>query len=94
MAYRVNPLSSFENGLAKIDRPVAQRILEKIDDMATNPETIGHPMGNLPKHLSGLHKLRVGNQRIFFWVDHKKKEITLYFVDKRDHAYEKLFRRK
>lgn len=94
MAYRVNPLLSFETGLAHLDKQVAKRVLEKVDDIVANPQKIGSPMGNLPKELAGLHKLRIGDWRVFFWVNHEKKELTLYFVGNRDDAYKILYRRK
>lgn len=31
-------------------------------------------MKYLPKDLEGLQKYRIGDWRILFWVDHKKKE--------------------
>jgi len=51
-------------------------------------------MGGLPKDLVGLHKIRIGDLRVFFWVDHNKKEIVLYFVSHRDEIYKWLYKRK
>lgn len=48
----------------------------------------------MPKDLAGLHKVRVGDWRVFFWVDHKNKDLVLYDIDKRDYVYKKLFKRK
>ena len=50
-------------------------------------------MGNLPLDLRGLHKIGVGDWRLFFWADHEKKEVVPYDVDKRDKAYKHLYRR-
>lgn len=94
MFYSVNPLLYFERGLARLDKQVARRILEKIDDVAENPQKIRSPMGNLPKDLTGLHKLRVGDWRVFFWASNEKKELILYFVGNRSDAYKNLYRRK
>lgn len=94
MDYSVNPLFSFERELARLDNQVVQRVLKKIDDLAQNPQKIGSPMGNLPKDLLGLHKLRVGDWRVFFWVSHEKKELILYFIGNRADAYKNLYRKK
>ena len=93
MAYNINPLGSFERSLSKLDKQITRRVLEKIQLLAENPESIKGPMGNLPKDLAGLHKLRVGDWRVFFWVSHEARELTLYDIDKRDYAYKKLFKK-
>lgn len=94
MAYRVRPLPSFERNLGKLHKQAVKRVLEKIDRLAENQELMKGPMGNMPKDLAGLHKVRVGDWRVFFWVDHERKELVLYGVDRRDYVYKKLFRRK
>lgn len=94
MGYSVRPLPSFERSLDTLDKQIARRILGKINRLAENPELVKGPMGNMPKDLAGLHKGRVGDWRVFFWVDHEKKELVLYDIDKRDHVYKNLFKRK
>lgn len=94
MGYSVKPLPSFERSLDKLDKQIVRRIFEKIDRLSENPEIMRGPMSNMPKDLAGLHKARVGDRRVFFWVDHEKKELVLYDIDKRDYVYQKLFKRK
>lgn len=94
MGYSVRPLPSFERSLDTLDKQIARRILGKIDRLAENSELVKGPMGNMPKDLAGLHKVRVGDWRVFFWVDHEKKELVLYDIDKRDHVYKNLFKGK
>ncbi len=94
MAYSLRPLPTFEKSLSKFDDNIAQRVIEKLDRLAENPALIPRPMGGLPKDLAGLHKTRVGDWRVFFWVDHDKKEIILYFVEHRDEIYKWLYKRK
>jgi len=50
-------------------------------------------MKYMPKELEGLQKYRVGDWRFLFWVDHPKKEITLYGVEHRSRAYKRLKRK-
>jgi len=90
MAYNVRPHRVFERSVAKLPQQLRERIFEKIDMLAAHPEIIGTPMKHLPVDLKGLHKDRVGDWRIFYWVDHAKKEIVPYDVDRRDIAYKRL----
>ena len=93
MAYDVKPLVSFERAFARLPKENQRRIAEKIDFLAAHPETIGSPMAHLPPALRGLHKIRAGDWRIFFWMDTRRQEITLYDVDRRDKAYKSIMRR-
>ena len=93
MAYSIRPHRSFERPFSKLSRNDRQRVAEKLEYLAMHPDTIGTPMGNLPPDLRGLHKIRVGDRRLFFWVDREKHEIVPYDVDKRDKAYKHLYRK-
>ena len=90
MAYDIRPHSSFERPFSRLAHNVQKRIVEKLELLAGHPEIIGSPMKNLPADLRGLHKIRVGQWRVFFWVDHGKHEITPYNVDNRDKVYKLL----
>ena len=94
MAYNIRPLPSFERSLAKLDTGAAKRVIAKLEMLVENPLAIPSPMGNLPKDLMGLRKIRVGDWRVFFWVDHGKKEIVPYFVGNRAEIYKWLYRKK
>lgn len=94
MAYSLRPLPTFDESLSKLDSNIARRVIEKLDRLAENPTLIPRPMGGLPKDLIGLHKTRVGDWRVFFRVNHEKKEIVLYFVEHRDEIYKWLYRKK
>ena len=90
MAYHIKPLALFERSFSKIPRGDQKRIAQKLDRLALHPETIGASMKNLPHDLRGLHKVRVGDWRVFFWADHRTQEIVLYDLDWRDKAYRRL----
>ena len=66
MAYDIKPLALFERSFSKIPRADQERIVQKLDYLAAHPETIGAPMKHLPADLRGLHKMRVGDWRVFF----------------------------
>ena len=90
MAYSIRPLALFERSFSRISHDDQKRITEKLDYLALHPETIGASMKNLPPDLRGLHKIRVGDWRVFFWADHQKQEITPYSLEWRDKAYKRL----
>ena len=93
MAYNIRPHASFGRPFSKLTNEDKERAVEKLEHIAANPNLIGAPMGNLPSDLRGLHKIRIGDWRLFFWVDREKEEITPYDIDKRDKAYKHLYRK-
>ncbi|MBI2639664.1 MAG: hypothetical protein HYW90_02110 [Candidatus Sungbacteria bacterium] len=92
MAYDIRPHNSFERPFSKLTTGDKKRVIEKLELIAQHPEKTGAPMGNLPADLRGLHKIRVGDRRLFFWVDNEKKEIVPYTIDKHDKAYKNLYK--
>src|SRR3990167_10624533 len=63
--YKVTLLPDAEKSFKKLDKPVQQRISEKIDWLARNADTIiHHPLVSLPDDLKGLCRIRVGDYRI------------------------------
>jgi len=90
MAYSIRPHHAFERPFSRLPSELRKRIVEKLEFLASHPETIGPPMKHLSADLRGLHKIRVGDWRVFFWADHTKREIVPYDVDRRDMAYKKL----
>ena len=87
--YRIKTTPTFDKDIKKLDRQIAKRIIQKIEYLAKAPELLRFPIKYLPKHLEGLQKYRVGDWRVYFWVDHKKKEIILYGVEHRGVAYKR-----
>lgn len=90
--YRIATTHTFEKDIKKLNHQVAKQIIEKIEYLAQHPELLRFRVKYLPKDLDGLHKYRVGDWRVLFWVDHQKKEITLYGVDHRGTIYKRFKR--
>lgn len=86
--YRLITTPRFEKCLKHLDAVVLLRIRERLIWLADHPEAIGSPMSYLPREFRGLHKFRVGDYRVLFWVDHQKETITLYLVDHRRAVYQ------
>jgi len=88
--YQIKTTPTFDKDIKKLDRRIAERIIDKIEWLGEYPELLRSSMKHLPKDLEGLQKYRVGDWRVLFWVNHQKKEITLYGVDHRGRIYKKL----
>lgn len=89
MGYRLIPTKTFETALRKLDRAVAKRILIKINGLEENLHGI-LPLSFIPKGMDKLCKYKVGEWRVFLWIDETKKEIILYTVKHRKEAYKNL----
>lgn len=74
-----------ETDLARLDKPVAQRILKKIRWLAENFESI------TPERLTGpwqgVFKLRVGDYRVLYTCDREKQKILVHFIRHRREVY-------
>ncbi|MBU0699618.1 MAG: type II toxin-antitoxin system RelE/ParE family toxin [Proteobacteria bacterium] len=72
--------------LEKLDKPVAQRILKKIDWLSENFEKV------TPEHLSGqfkgTFKLRIGDWRVVYTV--KGETLVIQFIGHRRDIYNTL----
>ncbi len=86
--YQVKVTSPFEKDFKKLDHSIQKRILNKLQELAENPES-AKPVLYLPKDLEGLQKCRVGDWRVLFWPDHQKEEIVLYGVEHRKSVYKR-----
>jgi mRNA-degrading endonuclease RelE of RelBE toxin-antitoxin system len=85
--YQIRTTPTFDKDIKRLDRQIAKRIIQKIEYLANHPELLRFPIKYLPKELEGLQKYRIGDWRVYLWVDHTKKEITLYGVEHRGRAY-------
>jgi mRNA interferase RelE/StbE len=85
--YRVETTPHFERDFKRLDPQTGRRIIKKVEFLATHPELLSQPLQGLPADLSGLHKYRIGDYRILFWVDHVRHLITLYKVGHRSAIY-------
>lgn len=73
--------------LDKIPNLAVERILEVFRELLINP----HPVGS--KKLSGkeaLYRIRQGDYRVVYMVDHKAKEIKIILVAHRKESYRQL----
>ena len=73
---------------ASLDKDVAQRILNKLKWFIQNIGTINFI--SLEGNLAGLYKLRVGDWRVIYDVNHNDKVVTVHRVGHRKEIYKQL----
>lgn len=71
--------------LDRLDKPVAQRILNKIQWLAKNFDSLAPEP--LTGRWAGVFKLRVGDYRVLYTSDRNKNSITVHFVRHRREVY-------
>ena len=71
--------------LARLDIPIAQRILKKLKELAENFNEVKQQA--LTGEWQGIFKLRVGDFRILYTFDRTKREIVVHFIRHRSEVY-------
>lgn len=76
-----------EHDLAKLDKGIRQRIIDKLDWFLKNFDSLSAE--SLAGEYGDFCKLRVGKWRIFYTVSWQTKTIIAHYIDLRDKAYRK-----
>ena len=82
--FKINWKSSSEHDLKKIDRQYIARILDEIESLMDNPFP---SQSKKLKDSESSYRLRIGDYRVIYQVDSKKKETTIYYIRHRKDAY-------
>jgi mRNA interferase RelE/StbE len=83
--YRVRLLDAASKDLAKLDKPVARRIVDRVRWLAEN---FGEAhMEALTGDLEGLFKLRVGDHRVVYELLHEERSIIIHMIGHRREIY-------
>jgi mRNA interferase RelE/StbE len=83
-AYKVALKPSVEKDIRRLGRATVERIVQRIEALAEDP---------IPRQsvkLTGaehLYRLRMGDYRIIYGVDHKARLVTVHYVRHRREAY-------
>lgn len=85
--YSIAASGTFEHDFKKLGKSIQKQVDKKIRWAAAHPESLQQPLRHMPKALAGLQKLRTGDYRILFWVDHENRSLTLYAVGHRSVIY-------
>ena len=83
-SYSVSFKASAAKSLVKLPKATAARVIEKATALAENP----HPSGSTKlAGPSGLWRVRVGNYRIVYLNDDKRKTVNIRIVAHRREVY-------
>jgi mRNA interferase RelE/StbE len=83
--YQVVILPKALNDLSKLDKPVSRRIIEKLSWLSENIESIT-PLSLTGKY-THLFKLRIGDWRVIYEINHDQKVITVHKAGHRSEIY-------
>ena len=88
MPYQIEVGAKADKRLAEIDSVVGASIERKIQWLGDNaPNIIHRRLVGMPKELAGLCKLRLGDYRVLYWVEHEDKRIFIYRIEHRSEVY-------
>jgi mRNA interferase RelE/StbE len=83
--YKVYFSQEAEASLSRLDKKIAQRILDRIKWLSLHIENINHKA--LTGNLRGIFKLRVGDYRVLYELKHNTATLTIRFIDHRSEIY-------
>ncbi len=76
--YRLAFKPGIAQDLATIDRPMAQRLLDKSKWLASNVDNLRHE--SIADDLPGLSKYAVGEWRIFYAIDRTEQLVDIHAI--------------
>ena len=83
--YQVVFLPNALDGLSKLDKSTAKRIINRIEWFSENIEGVS-PIP-LKSKLSGFYKLRIGDWRVIYEISKKANTIYIYKIGHRRDIY-------
>jgi mRNA interferase RelE/StbE len=83
--YKLDFTDEGKAALASLDKIVAQRVLDKLKWFLQNIEAVNFKP--LEGNISGMYKLRVGDWRVIYEINHTDKVVTVHKVGHRREIY-------
>jgi mRNA interferase RelE/StbE len=71
--------------MSSLDPPVAQRILNRLNWLAENCESVNHYA--LTGQHAGKFRLRIGDYRAMYWLDRENRRIEVESIGHRSEVY-------
>lgn len=85
MAFQARLLDAAARDLARLDRPEARRVVQRINWLASNLDTIRPEV--LSGDLAGFFKLRVGDYRVIYEILGAEQILLVHAVGHRREVY-------
>lgn len=73
--------------LKQMDKILVKRLLSKIEELIKEP--VGHDAKTIKGYKETIFRVRVGDYRILYELDHKEKLIGIIKIDRREKSYNK-----
>ena len=83
--YHIHILETATQELAQLDKPIGRRIVERINWLAANLDTV--KLEALTGDLAGFYKLRTGDYRVIYEILHEEKTIVIHAIGHRSEIY-------
>ena len=83
--YQIRLLETAIEDLTALDRPVARRIIKRLDWLAENIENTH--IETLTGNLTGFCKFRIGNYRVLYEIFVEEKAIVIHQIGHRRDIY-------
>jgi mRNA interferase RelE/StbE len=83
--YRIRILGTASQDLARLDKPIGRRIVQRINWLAANLD--GIRLEGLTGDFAGFYKLRVGDYRVFYGVLWDEQTIVIHAIGHRREIY-------
>ena len=83
--YQLAFLPEVEGDLKRLDRPIRRRILRKVQWLSEH--TLEIPHDPLSGQWAGTYKLRVGDYRIVYALDHEQRVVIVHVIGHRREVY-------
>ncbi len=71
--------------LKKSDKHIAERIIEKIEELLKDDPVPHQAKAIVGEH--GVFRVRIGDYRALYRIDHRGKKIIIFELDKRPKVY-------
>jgi len=85
--YYIRIIPAATRDLERLDKPVARRIVGRINWLAANLDNIKPEQ--FTADLAGFYKFRVGNYRVVYQILRDERIIIIHQVDHRSEVYRK-----
>jgi mRNA interferase RelE/StbE len=85
--YHIRILDAASRELARLDKLVGRRIIERINWIGVNLDVIKHEA--LTGDLAGLYKLRVRDYHVIYEILHDEQTILIHAIGHRREVYRK-----
>lgn len=83
--YRIHILETAVRDLARLDKSVARRVVERVNWLAANIENVR--LEGLRGELAGLYKFRVGSYRVIYELIYEEQLLIIHAVGHRKEIY-------